>query len=324
MKLLINRHSFDRLASEFAAPPLDYLVAETDGTVTLGGAVLAPDAIKPDIAWLSIEAFRDKQTKLILGTTLEAGSVKWLQICFAGLDRPEFRRIFDQGIRLTNSDAQAIAIAEYVIASVLADWHPVAAQRAAQREHQWRRVPFREIGRSHWLIVGFGKIGQEIAHRMKPFGTTITAVRRNQAPHALADRMARLEDLPQLLPEADVVVLAAGLNDATRDLAGSDFFAAMKPESVLVNIGRGGLVDDAALLAALDRGTPSVAILDVFRTEPLPSDSPFWDHPRVRLTPHSSSGGDGTLGRGDILFLDNLKRFAAGEPLINEVGEGSF
>jgi phosphoglycerate dehydrogenase-like enzyme len=78
------------------------------------------------------------------------------------------------------------------------------------------------------------------------------------------------------------------------------------------------------LLGALDRGTPSVAVLDVFRTEPLPSESPLWGHPRIRLTPHSASGGDGTRRRGDSLFLTNLKRFAAGERLVNEVDERSF
>jgi phosphoglycerate dehydrogenase-like enzyme len=116
-------------------------------------------------------------------------------------------------------------------------------------------------------------------------------------------------------PEADVVVLACSLNDQTRELADTAFFAAMKPGSILVNVARGGVVDDRALMAALDRGKVATAILDVFDTEPLPADDPLWTHPGVRLTPHTSFAGDGVQGRWDALFLDNIGRFARGEPL---------
>jgi phosphoglycerate dehydrogenase-like enzyme len=102
-------------------------------------------------------------------------------------------------------------------------------------------------------------------------------------------------------------------------MADTAFFQAMKPGAVFVNVGRGGLVDEDALLAALDQGKPEHAILDVFRTEPLPADSRFWDHPRVTLTPHASPLGSGLSGRSDALFLDNLNRFLDGRPLLNAV-----
>ncbi|HVJ55169.1 MAG TPA: NAD(P)-dependent oxidoreductase [Aliidongia sp.] len=326
MKIFLHKRAADRIGEALGATglPLELLTVDDDGAFALDGKPIEVEAVRPDIVWLSLDAFATKQSKLFLDKAAESGAVRMMQSCVAGLDLPVFRRIFEQGTKLANSDAQAIAIAEYVVANVVAEWHPIAEQRKAQSERQWRRVPFRELSQSRWLIVGFGKIGQEIARRVKPFGAHVTGIRRNMAPHAAADEMAALSDLRRFLPAADVVVLAAGLNDATRDLAGADFFTAMKPGAFFVNIGRGDLVDEAALLGALDHGTPSVAILDVFRTEPLPPDSPFWAHPRIRLTPHSASGGDGTRGRGDSLFLTNLKRFAAGERLVNEVDERSF
>jgi phosphoglycerate dehydrogenase-like enzyme len=92
----------------------------------------------------------------------------------------------------------------------------------------------------------------------------------------------------------------------------------MKPGAIRINIGRGGLVDEDALRAGLDRDQPAHAVLDVFATEPLPADSWFWDHPKVRVSAHTSNSGDGNLGRGDELFLENLRRYLAKEPLLNE------
>jgi phosphoglycerate dehydrogenase-like enzyme len=107
-------------------------------------------------------------------------------------------------------------------------------------------------------------------------------------------------------------------------MADAAFFGAMKPNSVLVNIGRGGLVDETALVAGLAADKPRLAILDVFREEPLPRDNPLWDHPKVRVSAHASSFGSGTLTRGDQLFLDNLARYLKGGALINEVSASSF
>jgi len=115
------------------------------------------------------------------------------------------------------------------------------------------------------------------------------------------------------------VVLACSLNDQTRGLVDSAFLAAAKPGAILVNVARGGVIDDSALIAALDRGQVATAILDVFHTEPLPVDDPLWAHPGVRLTPHTSFAGDGVQGRWDALFIDNIGRFARGEPLARVV-----
>jgi phosphoglycerate dehydrogenase-like enzyme len=274
--------------------------------------------------WMSLDAFATGGLEPFFRIALSSPSLKWLQTFNAGLDSPLFRQIFDRGVRMSNSNAQAIAIAEYVLAQVLSEWHPIAAQRAAQKAHDWKRIGFRELSQSEWLIVGYGAIGRETAKRAKGFGARVVGVRRNLAPDSHADAIAPLADLPKLLPEADIVLLAASLTESTRHLANAEFFAAMKEDSFLVNIGRGGLVDEAALLTALPRKRPALAILDVFETEPLPTESPFWDHPQVRLTAHCSPSSAGTFLRGDQLFLDNLARYLKGEPLVTEVTASTF
>ena len=166
--------------------------------------------------------------------------------------------------------------------------------------------------------MGAGAIGTEIARRAKAFGAHLTVVRHSDRPAEMADATITLAGLPQVLPESDVVVLACALNDETRDMADDAFFAALKPGAILINIGRGGLVDEDALRRGLDAGRPGYAVLDVFQVEPLPAESWMWDHPKVRISAHTSNSGQGTSLRGDQLFVDNLQRFLAGEPLINE------
>ncbi|WP_295812931.1 NAD(P)-dependent oxidoreductase, partial [uncultured Nitratireductor sp.] len=137
-------------------------------------------------------------------------------------------------------------------------------------------------------------------------------------------RVGTLADIQDFLPDADVVVLACALNEETRGMAGPRFFEAAREGSLLVNIGRGGLVDDAALIAALDSGRLSRAVLDVFHTEPLPPSDPLWAHPKITLTAHTSFNGSGVRARWDALFFDNLPRFLRGEALKNEVAPGSL
>jgi len=158
-----------------------------------------------------------------------------------------------------------------------------------------------------------------LAERIRGFGPTITGVRRTPGPHPLADEMVPLSQAAEAARRADVVVLAAPAGADTDRLVDAAFLAGMKSGSVLVNVGRGTLVDETALLQALDRGTPEFAILDVFDKEPLPADSPFWAHPRIALTGHASSYGEGLQRRNDALFVENLRRYLAGEPLLNLV-----
>jgi len=320
MRLLIYEPSFRRLAPEITAfgAAVEPLVMSEAGEVTLHGRPVDAETAAPDAGWANADVFFSLASRAYSVALLKSPSLKWVQSGAAGFDHPIFGQFVQKGARLTTSHGQALGMAEFVVACVLDHLQGGPARRAAQAAREWKPQPFREIMGSRWLIIGFGAIGQAVAERVRPFGAQVAAVRRNQAPHPAAERVAALADLPELLPQADVVVLCTPLSAETRHLADAAFFAAMKPGSILVNVGRGGLVDEPALLAALDRGTPAHAVLDVFEAEPLPRDSRFWDHPRVALTPHASGMSAGNAPRNDALFLENLRRFVAGEPLLNE------
>jgi phosphoglycerate dehydrogenase-like enzyme len=264
---------------------------------------------------LNADGFRDRAFDLVL----DCKSIGVLQTFNAGLDHPFYKKLAAKGTRICNSSAQGVAISEYVMAQVLGVFQPIELQRSLQAKKEWQITPFRELSQTTWLIIGFGPIGQEIAKRVKAFGAGTLVVRRTAQASPLADQVGTAKDLAQFLPKADVIVLACPLNDETRGMAGKSFFTAIKPSSVLVNIARGGLIDDAALLAALDAGKLATAILDVFHQEPLPETHAFWSHPRVRLTSHTSFSGSGVRSRWDQLFLDNIVRFVKGQPLTQVV-----
>jgi phosphoglycerate dehydrogenase-like enzyme len=299
------------------APDLDVLVMDPAGAITLRGAPVGPEDANPEIAWADHRAFLGPAARQFFAAVLKSPVLAFVQSAAAGFDHPLFGQIVAKGARLGISHGQAVGIADYVLWGVLDHFQNGAGWRADQAARVWRPRSFREVNGTRWLIVGFGSIGQAVAARARAFGAAITGVRRDMTPDGLADTLAPLRDLPAHLPLADVVVLCAPLNAATRGLADAAFFAAMRPSSVLVNVGRGGLVDERALISALEAGAPAHAVLDVFQTEPLPAESPFWNHPRVSLTPHASGITGGQDIRNADLFLDNLRRYLAGEPLLN-------
>ena len=320
MRLLIYEPSFRRLEAEIAAlgPAVEPLLMSRAGDVTLNGAPVAADAVNADAAWTNADVFFGPVARAFMVSMLKSPDLKWVQSGAAGFDNPVFQQIVQKGAKLTTSHGQAVGMADYVMWGVLDALQGGPGRRAAQAAREWARHPFREIAGQRWVIVGFGAIGKGVADRAHAFGAHVTGVRRNPTADPSADRIAAQGDLPALLPETDVVVLACPLTAETRHMADAGFFGAMKPGSIFVNVGRGGLVDEPALLAALDNGVPEHAVLDVFETEPLPTESRFWDHPRVTLTPHSSGMSAGNTARNDALFLDNLRRFVQGEPLTNE------
>ena len=320
IQIAMYEEAYERVGEQLNRLNLDLAVHTFDnnGSLSTPNEGARPQDVSVDYVWLSPDISAQKIQSVAFDLVLSLKSVGVLQTFNAGLDDPYYRKIADRGIRICNSSAQAIAISEYVLANVLATFHPIEQRHELQRNRQWQRTPFREISKSNWLIVGFGPIGREVAVRAKAFGATITVVRRSPSTSDIVDRAGTLGDLTKFLPDTDIVVLACPLNEQTRGLANTTFFDALKPGATLVNIARGTLIDDCALIEALESGRLACAVLDVFHTEPLPADDPIWAHPNIRMTAHTSFSGSGTRQRWDDLFLANIARFARGQSLENE------
>lgn len=320
MRLLIHEASHRRIQQDIGAfaARLDLLIVDEAGQVSLNGQPVSLDAAAPEAAWANADVFFGAAARPFMTAALKSPNLKWVQSGAAGFDYPVFGQFVQKGARLTTSHGQAVGMADYVIWGVLDAFQNGAGRRADQAARRWAKQQFREVVGSRWLILGFGAIGRGVAERAKAFGAHVTAVRRSPAPDPLADAVAPPDRFADLLPEADVVVLAAPATPETRHIANADAFSRMKPGAVFVNVGRGALVDEQALLEALERGVPEHAVLDVFEVEPLPAESPFWAHPRVTLTPHASGVTNGNVARNDALFVENLRLYRAGEPLKNE------
>ena len=321
MRLFLYRPDYERLAGRLEAfPDLDIAAMDDERRVRHAhGAPIDRRAVDPVAAYASTDLYTRGPVRAFFGVLRHAGALGWLQSGGAGYDAPIFPVLAARGALICNSNAAGPAVADYVLAGVMEAFHPIAERRAQQQGREWRRLDFRELSDTRWLVIGMGHIGRAVARRTRGFDAHVTGMRRHPAEDEPADAMIGPAALASALPEADVVVLTAPLTDETRGMVDAAFLDAMKAGSVLVNVARGGLVDEAALLAALDRGRPAHAVLDVFEEEPLPAWSRFWAHPRVLMTAHCAASSPGTVRRNDALFLDNLARFLAGRPLRQQV-----
>lgn len=254
-----------------------------------------------------------------------ADRLAWFQSSAAGLENSFLQKVGEKAEAYTSSHVQAEAIAEWVLWAGF-DWFGNGAERrAGQAAKEWRRVHFREISATRWLIFGFGHIGEATGRRLKGLGAHVTGVRRSDQVSPFADRIVHPGDVgPDEIGQADAVLLCAPHTPETENMADAAFLAAMKEGSLFLNVGRGALVDEAALLAALDAGRPAHATLDVTREEPLSETSPLWTREAVTLTAHTSALTSESRKRNDELFLDNLAAFLKGEALRNLVDRKDF
>ncbi len=300
-----------------------WLSMDPDGSLTDGrGEAVPRDEARPEVAWATSDlCLPGGGARAFFGLLTRLPELAWFASPAAGFDAPVFTALARRGTRVTNAHVNSVPIAEFVVRAVLDEFQQAELWREQRMRRSWDTHDWREVAGSVWLIVGLGSIGREVAVRARAFGATVIGGRRRPGGDDPADRVVTPDALDGVVAEADVVVLAAPANATTEHLVDAGFLARMAEGSVLVNVARGSLVDEQALLAALDRGRPAVAVLDVFATEPLPADHPFWTHPSVRVTPHNAAGGSGRLDRQAELFATNLARYRAGEPLLHDVTE---
>lgn len=251
-----------------------------------------------------------------------APNLRWLQLCSAGADRPVFRELMARGVDVTTaSGANAIEVAHTALAAMMAFAREVPLWIDAKQRRQW--VPQRDelapadLQAAHAVVVGLGPIGQAIGRLCQAFGMRVTGIRRQAAPTPGCDAVLTLDQLPATLREADYLFLACPLTPETRHLVDDRMLACLPRRARLINVARGAVVDEAALDAALRAGTLAGAYSDVFATEPLPQESPLWTAPNFMLSAHSAGSSTGFPLRTVRMFLDNLDRWARGQPLLH-------
>ncbi len=252
-----------------------------------------------------------------------ARKLRWVQSQGAGVewlaDAPEFAA---SDVTLTNTrGAHAGTIAEHAFGLLLSLTRCLPELREAQQAHQWKR-PSRPVGLSGLTfgVIGLGNIGRALAQRAAAFDMRVVAVDANDVPKPdYVARLACLDDLETLLREGDVVAVAAPLTPETRGMLGAAQLGQLKASAYLLVVSRGGIVDEAALVAALRAERLAGAGLDVTAREPLPEDSPLWDAPNLLLTPHCSGASRPTREMAWRIFAENLGRVVRGEPLQNVV-----
>lgn len=252
-----------------------------------------------------------------------APKLKWVQVMSAGVDRfldDEFRQ---SSVIMTNvSGIHATPIGEIVLELMLmfAKQAPLCFQ--LKQEKQWKRFMPTVLRSKTVGIVGLGNIGREVARLAKAFGMRVVATRRSarrvvQAKYV--DILLPREQLPRLLSESDFVVLSLPLTSETNKLIGEKELRTMKPTAYLINIARGNIVDEEALIRALDEHWIAGAGLDVFATEPLPADSRLWEFPNIIFSPHIAGGMDDYNIRATELFCKNLRHYLSGKNLLNVI-----
>jgi phosphoglycerate dehydrogenase-like enzyme len=296
---------------ENLGPGVDFKIGKT--AEALGDAV--PNArvlfnwtgSKPDVGRILVEAPR----------------LEWIHAMYAGLDRSLFPELVASPIPLTNgSGVFSQSLGEFVMLGILYFAKDVPRRMQAKAEHRWDVFDNVGISKQTVGIVAHGDIGRAVARRAKAMGMRVVATRRNPAPRAgdeHGDRVYAAADLHAMLPECDYVVVTAPLTPDTTGLIGQREFELLKPSAVVLNVGRGPVIDESAMIEALMTKQIRGAALDVFDVEPLPPDNPLWSLDNVFLTAHCADHVEGWVESAVLFFLEQFARWRNGEPLRNVV-----
>ncbi|MGW5365577.1 D-2-hydroxyacid dehydrogenase [Actinopolymorpha pittospori] len=251
----------------------------------------------------------------------KAERLRWVHSWAAGPDRDLYPEMLASPVTLTSSKGNGgIPLAEQAMLLMMMLNRNAMRWIDAQRDNRWERFTHPELADLTCGIIGLGYSGADLAKKAKAFHMNVLGTRRQvDQPVPCVDQLYRREELPALLEASDFVVVTAPRTPETIGMLGEAEFRAMKPTAYYVNISRGGIADDAALLRALQEGWIAGAGIDAHGVEPLPSDSPFWTAPNTIITPHNGATTPGTRRRGIEIFAENLRRFQAGEPMLNIV-----
>ena len=323
MKICIGAFTIDQCKETVTEALRDEELIRLENDGTLVGA--EPDQIEVFFRSPELNVFARHSSGLreALAALMKGESLRWVQSGSAGVESPAFYALLKRGIRLTNAaGVHAEPIAQYVIMQMLNRIKRTRAHFELQAAHRWESIGGGELTGLTVGIVGFGGIGRAVARLAKAFGMRVVGSKRTRVEDPALDLLYSPEQLGALLAESDFVVLAAPLSEQTREMIGATALEQMKPKALLINVARGGLVDEEALAEALRRKRIGGAVLDVTATEPLPETSPLWDLPNCVITPHDSAFSPLSLERTLELFLDNLSRFQRGEPFLNEIRPG--
>jgi phosphoglycerate dehydrogenase-like enzyme len=291
---------------------------------TSRAALAAGDIPEPGPDVLLIEAsgdepYRDEIPAESLAR-LVTPRLRWVQSCSSGIGHILNLGLLPDDVILTNAaGVHADALGESVMTAVLLHAKRIPERIERQARHAWEELHCSELRGKTICIIGTGHIGSAVARLASAFRMRVVGVRRSVVPTEYVDEVIPHTDLHRALCEADYIVIACPLTPETEGLLGPEEFAATKRGAYLINISRGKVVQEPALLAALANGTLSGAFLDAHAQEPLPSDHPFWDTPNVIVIPHDSHSSP-YLGDNIVaLFAENLRRYINGEPLRNVV-----
>ncbi len=283
------------------------------------------DRARIEIAYLTRDIRYTAMYHSFGATVSAAPNLRWVHFASTGIDQhPFLASLIERGVRLTTSaGSNGEPVAQTAICGLLMLARGVPGWLDAQRRHAWE--PMRgaavppDLRGQTVAVVGLGNIGATIARFCQALGMHVIGVQRSpKRPQDPVDEMVTITGFPAALPRCQWVILACPLTSDTRHLLNAQTLARLPRGARVINVARGGVVDEPALIEALNSGHLGGAYLDVFEKEPLPADSPLWDMANVICSPHSASASSGNDARAADLFFANLVRWARGEALINE------
>jgi phosphoglycerate dehydrogenase-like enzyme len=272
----------------------------------------------------------DVDPRMLAGTVARNQQLRWVQTMAAGggasvqaaqLSVADLRRV----AFTTSAGVHGHTLAEFALFGVLAGAKDLPRLQQLKAARDWPdRWAMRQVGEQTVLVVGLGGIGGQTARLLKGLGAMVLGVKRTVEPVEHVDEVFSLDALPDLVGRADAIVFTLPGTDATAGLYSEALITATKPGAVIVNVGRGTVIDESALIRGLTDGPLASAFLDVVAVEPLPTDSPLWDLPNVVISPHTAALNDAEDRRIAELFAENLRRYLAGDKLINLVDPDEF